>query len=574
MSGPTQHTVGELVRWLLLARAPAGSPEAPHWPECPAWPPDVFAVAASLVDQSGCYAFPGVVVSRNSSESEAKRIRAKAAARVGARWREDCRWRSPEGLPRAVRKSWRVLGKFRDFPVVSDDNEVLEWHRAVLELMAFSDEACRGVGFLLGGTARPGGLAVAALEQFFIPAQKEHVLSPKQACSLALTVDPDRACVMPKALTPEVGCTLRSLSHNLALLPGRGVAVARWFVFDSGDAAESRGDSGLMNLLVVPYPYVVHAADFEQCSAPANNAAGYFAMRQRWLDEFDGEPALKDRLAELVEGLLREAGREVGEIHQIVFPEAALTEPLLRGLAAHLAARFPSLEFLVAGTIRQVRGLEQNHATAIRLMEGRQAGMFSQRKHHRWKLTRGQIETYGLGRQLDPQMNWWENIQVDRREVWFAVNGRNWVQATLVCEDLARVDPVLPVINAVGPNLLIALLQDGPQLVNRWPARYATVLAEDPGSAVLSVTSLGMVERARPLGLPHRRVVGLWKDAFRGAVELELPPEAHALVLSIRAEDKVQWTMDRRSDGGTSTRLQLVNVRPLRLKHVPTWIHR
>jgi hypothetical protein len=51
-------------------------------------------------------------------------------------------------------------------------------------------------------------------------------------------------------------------------------------------------------------------------------------------------------------------------------------------------------------------------------------------------------------------------------------------------------------MNAIGPNLVIALLMDGPQLENRWPARYATVLAEDPGSAVLTVTSLGMVRRS------------------------------------------------------------------------------
>jgi len=30
--------------------------------------------------------------------------------------------------------------------------------------------------------------------------------------------------------------------------------------------------------------------------------------------------------------------------------------------------------------------------------------------------------------------------------------------AVLICEDLARFDPVLPVINAVGPNLVISLL--------------------------------------------------------------------------------------------------------------------
>jgi hypothetical protein len=561
------------VRWVLEPGVLAGTSRATRWPDCPLWPPDVFAVAATLADQSGCYAFPGVVVTRDEAESQAKVARAKRAARVGRNWRQNFCWRSPQKVPATVCNCWKVLRAAMSLPVVTEDNEVLEWHRAALELMAISDEACSGVGFLLDADVKPGDLTLAVMEQFFDPAQHAE-LSPRQRCSLALMVDPDRVCVMPKALTPEVGCTLRSLSHNLALLPGRGVARANWIVLEEAEPAPVNEAPRATNLLVVPFPYVVHANDFEQASAHISTAASYFAMRQRWLDEVDGEPTVADRLSMLVEELLHEATREVGEVHQIVFPEAALTEPLLRRLSIHLASRFPSLEFVISGTMKRVRGLDQNHATAVRLLEGKLAGMFSQRKHHRWKLTPGQIEMYGLGRQLDPNKNWWEDIQVDGREIWFAVNSRNWVQATLVCEDLARVDPVLPVINAVGPNLLIALLQDGPQLMNRWPARYATVLAEDPGSAVLSVTSLGMVERARPMGKPHRRVVGMWKDGFRGAVELELPPEAHSLVLSIRAEDREQLTMDRRSDRGTSTRLKLVNVRPLRLKDSPAWILR
>lgn len=77
----------------------------------------------------------------------------------------------------------------------------------------------------------------------------------------------------------------------------------------------------------------------------------------------------------------------------------------------------------------------------------------------------------------------------------------------LVCEDLARQDPAADLIRAVGPNLLIALLMDGPQLSGRWPARYASVLAEDPGTSVLTLTSLGMAERSRPIiqsGSAHR----------------------------------------------------------------------
>lgn len=66
------------------------------------------------------------------------------------------------------------------------------------------------------------------------------------------------------------------------------------------------------------------------------------------------------------------------------------------------------------------------------------------------------------------------------------------------------------VLRRVGPSLVVGLLLDGPQLPQRWPARYATVLADEPGSAVLTLTSFGMVARSRPPGRTRSRAVALW----------------------------------------------------------------
>jgi hypothetical protein len=86
--------------------------------------------------------------------------------------------------------------------------------------------------------------------------------------------------------------------------------------------------------------------------------------------------------------------------------------------------------------------------------------------------------------------------------------------SVLICADLARQDPAADLIRAVGPNLLIALLMDGPQLSHRWPARYAAVPAEDPGTSVQTLTSLGMAERfvdtvASTTGMPATYGVSL-----------------------------------------------------------------
>ena len=106
---------------------------------------------------------------------------------------------------------------------------------------------------------------------------------------------------------------------------------------------------------------------------------------------------------------------------------------------------------------------------------------------------------------METSRDYWEHIGIQKRVLYFAtLNAMTWT--VLVCEDLARQDPAADLIRAVGPNLLIALLMDGPQLSRRWPARYASVLAEDPGTSVLTLTSLGMAERSRPIDIASERI--------------------------------------------------------------------
>jgi hypothetical protein len=102
------------------------------------------------------------------------------------------------------------------------------------------------------------------------------------------------------------------------------------------------------------------------------------------------------------------------------------------------------------------------------------------------------------------------------------------VLASLVCEDLAHNDDIAQLIRSVGPTIVVNVLLDGPQLNSRWTARYASVLADDPGSAVLTLTSYGMVERSRPAGRDASRVIALEKDPTRGVREFPLSPGRRA----------------------------------------------
>jgi len=142
---------------------------------------------------------------------------------------------------------------------------------------------------------------------------------------------------------------------------------------------------------------------------------------------------------------------------------------------------------------------------------------YRQNKHHRWFLDEAQINQYHLAGALHPSVQWWEAMTVPRRSVQFVEPGEGITFVAVVCEDLARLNEVADMLRAVAPAVAVTPLLDGPQLSSRWTARYASVLADDPASAVLTLTSYGMVGRCRPAGRPPSSVVALRKDATRPA---------------------------------------------------------
>ncbi|WGM45844.1 hypothetical protein KOAAANKH_00708 [Brevundimonas sp. NIBR10] len=147
----------------------------------------------------------------------------------------------------------------------------------------------------------------------------------------------------------------------------------------------------------------------------------------------------------------------------------------------------------------------------------------------------------------------------------FVLRGVSTV-TTLICEDLARNDPCQELVRGIGPNLVVALLMDGPQLKDRWPARYATVLAEDPGSSVLTFTSLGLIERANDTRrFPPARQVGLWRDDGGKTVELTLPQNAQALCLTLQPSHFQERTLDGRTDDGDAQSWRLTAIAPVGL---------
>ena len=554
-------TIAEVASRLLPSRIP-GHPAYASWRECPPWPADVFAVAAKLVNMSGCYADERYADARKDkcffSDGYIKK-----SQKIGARWAKG-------HLPREVRSLWQTL--------VGSNAEVTEgpeggWKDAAIQLIAIADEAARGFGFV---PPEDQALPFASLlhsEYVRWASGRTYKYMPYLPNSVCLGVPPSEVCVQPKSRTPQVGCSLRSLTHNLALLPSVGEVRSVWRLGAPSDATE-----GPLNLLLIPYPYHLVGQTFRPSTNLIDESVLYFTIHQDWLCHKNRQlqPA---EIGQFICELIENAKGDTGRIHGVVLPECALDDAVVEPLAKYLA-KATQLELFVSGLMSRPQssgGLPRNSVYSCIFSKQRLFAQWKQHKHHRWRVDGSQITRYNLGNALAPgsvaaPALWWENIDISKREVTFRVFRDGASLAVLICEDLARVDPIQPVVRAVGPNLVIALLQDGPQWERRWPGRYATTLADDPGSAVLTLTSLGMVCRSVPPGEAEPRTVALWKDPYGRAQELVLPPRAHGLVLTISSSYETNCTLDRRPDYGATACLSLSGVRAVTHPSPPKWV--
>jgi hypothetical protein len=524
---------------------------------CPPWPPDAFAVCASLLRRTGTY----VRMLDPKGGSILGMDWPAQAGQVGQLWQEGLEaslkahpqllaqsaapaadaWPGPP-LPEALRNWWLEVKSHATVKlteIAADRNDGL--CRALLQLCLVADEASGGIGI-----GQPSSL-------FLLLAEIR--LTSNQYRSLSWAVSPEKVVVLPKQRTPQRGLTLRSLSNNLALCPA-GEVTSNWMIPFSLREDDSLD---LMNLLLLPWPLDLSAKEFELVLdggglLPIADPYRYFAFR----------PQVRRRqFRTFLEAALEQAKKFVGRVHAVVLPELALTFQEYLD-AEEIALRERAL--LIAG-IACRKGKEpfqaEANACAVQPAGLTLAGLnvskallqdkrILQRKHHRWCLDRQQILQYGLGGMMPASKGCWELIEILRRELYFFTI-RDWLTVSvLICEDLARQEPASEIVRAVGPNLVIALLMDGPQLRNRWPSHYAGVLADDPGSSVLTLTSLGMsrLSQPRPGEADRSRTIALWRDALRGDQELELPPDDNAAVLSLVSESKEEFTADGRSDGG------------------------
>ena len=526
---------------------------------CPRWPPDAFAVAATVMEQSAAYARRRAEAWAGSARLD--QVRADAGS-----------WRTQLEVPRRVRQAWR---RMLDPKVALEDAACNDaWCDDVYYVLACADEACEGIGF--SQSPSPDKDIVTLIYEQLWMSDLTHAKSTngtERGKSVCLEVSSSIACVQPKARTSQVGCTMRTLTHHLALLPAASTVRTQWFCSRRGDSFDAQ-NAWPLNLLVVPFPFKIDGSCFvrrspidDEGSRAHTIRSGYFGIEPRWLR------GIRTDLPRFLSELVSSARDSVGSVNGLILPELALDSRTAMRVAA--AMRSAEIEVLVSGVIGEKRNVllasfDFGHAR------------WMQSKHHRWCLNERQVRRYHLGHALQPHVRWWEDIDLGERgkspKTHEGARAVNFVEArpgaivcTLICEDLARHEPVHPIVRSIGPNLVIALLMDGPQLAKRWPGQYASVLADDPGSAVLTLTSLGMLRRSVLPGENPSRVIALWKDAAGDAKELMLPEGAHGLVLSCNARRVEELTLDGRSDGRTTLEITLGAVHAVAHPRPPTW---
>ena len=533
-------TVGQLLSYLTLGSShPLEVAKFDEWwlGIC-RWPPNLFAVTAAILQESGVYRvnLESPLVDRDAV------LRWVKALGENTHLTEHCCAGSAGMLPELERLGCE-LRRVLDKPFVADDAQSDDAGRiALVTLHAIADEAC-----LHCSTSQ------TLLEQYmkeWSPNNPGSHAWPQKTRDRARQrlrsrgtlscLDTSKIRVLPKKHTPQVGITLRS--HSLYAAATRGEVDVQWVEASTSPVACDVRSKRHVNLLLVPWPLDLNAASFREWGTGSELCAGR--------KEFVYEPSGRNpEIVGFLESLLGALEQRGVEIDGVVLPELALSGNEFRAIRDLMKRPgIPEDAFLLSGVRGEDAASPSNEAW---LAVG--DAVAKQQKHHKWCLDAGQIRQYHIASSLLPcqENRYWERMPIGRRTVSFVPWRRGLTMCPLICEDLARVEPVSETIRAVGPNLVIGLLLDGPQFEKRWPGRYASVFAEDPGSSVLTLSAYGMVKRCAGPGQSPSNVVALWKDKLTGTRELSLPTGSEALVLSLCTNFVTEETYDGRIDSRT-----------------------
>ena len=536
------------------------------------WPANLFAFTSKVMGLTGCYRY--VVSPPDSCEWPPTKMWLSEINTIAEEWRAKLEGfegyaslRSPQvrdvepilgGLlklvPKRLLKEWRHL--------VDNFSEACEG--SILDLDDKEDGLVPSLLFLHGIADAAFGEILANESDF-----GAYVSALASQQGSVATISPDRGLVVPKECTPQVGISLNSLSNHLAFrqTPVRMNIPELLSDYDQRQV-DPKSDGTRLNCVLFPWPYSVPPSSFRSVAIDRVSLAdnfGFFACDSVEFDRIEFRRTLY--------AVLKDAQEKLGHVDLVVLPEASIPstaverdlEPILAmfPVPLYIAGQYESpvdREFgansLVMKAAYRPTRIDHSHVSGVQpYYDG-----CVQAKHHRWRLDKSQIERYGLA--LDDEKLWWEATKIERRALSLIRFRGGASICPLICEDLARQHPIGELVRCIGPTLVVALLMDGPQLKYRWPAMYAAVLADDPGSSVLTLTSAGAVQLWSAGGKATRREIALWREAGKPAEELAIEENSDALGLVLTFEEQPFWAADGRMRRGNT----LVKERVLQIK--------
>ncbi len=554
-----------------LKREFANDPEKdiPNWGPLPPSPADLFGAIGHLARVAGLigYLSPDPVDAHGSRRITLTYEEKAELQRLAKEW--------IAGSIAEIQPIWTILVKehgndsLRPRSLLAAGKE-LAWGKVALTLLLVADMAAEGLGRNLNNGAKDedaNQLNSNALGEYEDGARKGEKIAGSDfykekrfPASFTTIVDTDVVCVLPKSRITPVGCTLRNLSANLALLPPRGVMRCSWSQTALKPMAE---DDAALDILLIPLPVTLNGTDFKPVP-PSGSPEMRRTLRPNW-ENFEVAQSWLEKptqvVAQIVD-LVAEARKQTDSVDGIIFPEYALSWKVFEAICSAVwdDEDNKDIEFIIAGSSsnceEKTDGKANYALTAINFDRGetdpakRRIHISSRRKHHRWKLDRRQVADYALASSLNPSVqSWWEAHSIETPELYIHQFRQSSTFVTMICEDLARSDPCHEILRSVGPNLLFALLMDGPQLPQRWSARYATSLADDPGCSVLTFTSFGLVDR---MNKTHKydasRSIAMWKDETGNIEQIKMPEGEgpRAVLISLGSVKRKDQTIDGR----------------------------
>lgn len=503
------------------------------------WAPDVAALTDALLERSHAFRFVVSPPAGCAWPPDGDRPFSDRVATTARQWR--AAMDHGREAPDDVARLWEVIDRHGDVSIAYlSQGQPWDVCVAILTLHAIADEACAPTPGV------PGAI-------FLAQARERLARSGSMA-----TLPVDRIVYLPKARTTSVGITHRSLSrYGCTSVDGVRVVWDRVPLHRKTTQVKRHA-----NVVLLPWPLRIRENDFVPVAGsvqrPQREPFGFFTY----------QPSEPLDLA-LVDALLAAAREEVDDVDAVVMPEACLDDEQIVALESLLAAR--QVPMLITGHRPAAVADGQFAGNSVHtgvLCAGRWSH-YRQHKHHRWYLDSEQIETYNIAGALHPAVRWWEAMEIPQRRVHLLDLGGGLTVCAVVCEDLARLDGVAQLLRSAAPTLVLTLLLDGPQLGFRWTSRYAGVLADDPGSSVLTLTALGMATRSTPRGMAPSRVVALWKDPHRGMREIAVEPGAQGVLLTAVLDTTARYAADGRLPADDATDIYVAGVHQLRATATP-----